>query len=444
MPNLYINLRNYKEKIDSISIGSKLLIMWLFTVFFLSVAKFILHRFGIDDGMTRQMVLFAIGTVPLIGFFINIKKLDKRNYKPFFIMLAVIIAAIGITALLNSDVRPFLVRSGYGLDRVLIPNCALYAFLFFSVVDDPESILKDLRLFAWVDFVFLVLVELRPALIDGYWSSIAPSGEMMKFSYSLSFGYDMLIPVCIFAYFVVREKKWIDFIPGIIGYYFVITQGNRGAFGVSLVFVALMGISSIIDAKSSKDKINVVIKIVIIYALISVFLLLLVPKLSSLFYSSDGVEQSIRTVEMAKKGNFTESNGRLDIWALVIDSIKDGGIFGYGFFGDRPTVVKYHYVGFSHNLFLELIASFGIIGAIISVVVIFEAIRMIFFCKEKKWRELFIITFICSCQLMISMSLWYVWPFWATLAIIYKYSCASNTGIIAKINDKKSSRTHTI
>ena len=52
---------------------------------------------------------------------------------------------------------------------------------------------------------------------------------------------------------------------------------------------------------------------------------------------------------------------------------------------------------------------------------IIGACLMIFKCSDNQWREIFIIYFSLSCQLMISMSFWYVPEFWATLAIGYTY-----------------------
>lgn len=185
-----------------------------------------------------------------------------------------------------------------------------------------------------------------------------------------------------------------------------------------IVFVGIMVINGIMYSNNTKWKwlkifcIVLVISIFVIYG--NAIVLKLVDFLQSLGFES-------RTLEMIGKGEISSDSGRSMIWEAVWKAIKEGGIFGYGAFGDRPFVYPIHYVGYSHNIFLELICSFGIVGVILSIILVFASLRMILFCKDNKYKELFIIFFSISLQLLISMSLWYVWEFWAAIAIVYKY-----------------------
>ena len=124
---------------------------------------------------------------------------------------------------------------------------------------------------------------------------------------------------------------------------------------------------------------------------------------------------------MILEGSITDENGREIIWQTVIAAIKKGNILGYGVYGDRPFVFPVHYVGYSHNLFLELIVSFGAVGVLIILWIIGDAVYMFFFCRDRDWRELYMIFFAISCQLMLSLSFWYVWEFWAAVAIAFRY-----------------------
>src|SRR5699024_2881528 len=119
-----------------------------------------------------------------------------------------------------------------------------------------------------------------------------------------------------------------------------------------------------------------------------------------------------RSIAMITSGEFSNDNGRSIIWDTVIRAIKEGGIFGYGIMGDRPFIAPIHYVGYSHNIFLEIIVSFGLIGYFFIAYLVIDSIRMIFFCKDVNSRDLFAILFSISCQLLLSMSFWYVWEFW--------------------------------
>lgn len=87
------------------------------------------------------------------------------------------------------------------------PDCALYAYLFYSLIDSPREILNVLKKFACLDFVYLIIVELLPALLRGYWMDVNYFGQEEQRVYSLSFGYSMLFPTIILLYFFIREKS---------------------------------------------------------------------------------------------------------------------------------------------------------------------------------------------------------------------------------------------
>ena len=63
-----------------------------------------------------------------------------------------------------------------------------------------------------MDFVYLIIVELLPALLRGYWMDVNYFGQEEQRVYSLSFGYSMLFPTIILLYFFIREKKACLFI----------------------------------------------------------------------------------------------------------------------------------------------------------------------------------------------------------------------------------------
>lgn len=407
-----------KIKIKKPDLATELFFLWTFELFALTIARFVLSRLGIFEGVTRTCVLWAIASVPLIVFLINIRRLEQRKYMPFIILFWVVVFAIIISALANPDLWEYFTRANYGLDRIIRPDCALYAFLFFSLFEDPLTMRNNLKIYAILYFFYLIVVQLLPALSQGYWVDIGPSGQELHSTYSLSFGYSIVFPTVVFLYLTFKEKKLRCLLLSLIGLWCVLTQGNRGALLIPIVFAGLMIISNIVGSKTTSKKAIKVIGILFAIIILVIFGQSIVDVILKTLEQS-GI--SSRNIEMLLSGKMTNDNGRELIWLTVINAIKNGGIFGYGMLGDRPFVSPIHYVGYSHNLFLELIVSFGIIGVAISVYIIFDAIRMIFFCKDTEWRELYIILFSVSFQLMLSMSFWYVWEFWAAAAIAYRY-----------------------
>ena len=397
---------------------SKLLCIWLFDLFLLTIARFFLARLGIEEGLLRSYVLWCIASFPIIVFLVNIRKIRVQKYRPFCGLYFVIIISIVISLLMNPELEEYYFRENYGLDRILRPDCALYGFLFFSIFKDPQKILKNLTLFAYLDFIYLIIVELLPAFLQGYWVDIGPRGHELHLSYSLSFGYAMAFPTIVFIYLSLKGHKIYHIVLSVIGMYCILIYGNRGALALPLIFISIMTVSRIVREECMSKKMLKMIGIFLLIIMIAVFGEYITKIISIIL---DTTDISSRNVDMLLSGRIMHDNGRERIWLTVINAIQNGGWLGYGVLGDRPFVVPIHYVGYSHNLFLELIVSYGIIGAVISVYIIVDVVRMIFFCKDTLWRELYIIFFSVSFQLMLSMSFWFVWEFWAAAAIAHRY-----------------------
>lgn len=429
--------------------GPFVLLAWLCIFYGLVVARFIMHRFGMDEGIIRETIQIVIACIPVILFFIFRKKFPKKNYVPFFILLAGVIILIIVTVIFNPAVRPFLFRTGYGLDRVLRPDAAIYAFLFFSLVDKPEHTLSTLRIYSYLESLYLLVIEFMPAFIRGYWEEIGPNGETLQLSYSLTIGYAVLFPTVVFMYFAFRENRKADFFMAVLGVYMIFTQGNRGALVLSVGYMILMLISDIKEIKNIEDIKAVLGKKLVKFILFMCTLLVLMFAVkgvkmlttSGTDVSAEKVEEDNRNLQMFKDGSFTDDNGRKAIWEASYAGIKEHHFLGGGFFADRPYVAPVHAVGHSHNLIVEFMADFGILGLVMCIILALVSIRMVFFTKERDWRELFMIMFCTSCQLLISRSFWYIFNFWATLAIVYKYYSIHGSLIVNKIIEHKNERS---
>lgn len=411
-----------KITLNKTNMKSLTILLWLNISFFLATVRFVLARFGIVDGPIRSILLFSITLIPFIFLLAGVKG-DKnfisQNITPFFYLYASIVIIFLISLFSNPQLSVFYFRNDYGIGPVFCFDGAIYAFLIFSICSDPLHLINILIKTAYIKFFYLIVVVFIPAMIRGYWIDIAPGGGTMEFSYSLSFGYDMLFPltVCLVAWF--DNHKIVHLIIAFSSAILIVTNGGRGAILCLVLFMVLLFINRIIEKRVSMTKI---ILLIIIMFFLGAFLFILKDYFLSLIVNVLSISKiSSRSLEMIVNGTFSDSNGREQIWNTVVDAIRTGGPFGYGLFGDRPFVSPLHVAGYSHNLFLELLVSFGIIGVVCIIYILIDAIRMIFFCKDKNWRLIYIVLFICSCKLFLSLSLWYVWEFWAAAAVAYKY-----------------------
>lgn len=395
-----------------------LLILYLLNEVVQTIGRFLLTRLSIY-GTPRFIILLIPTLIPPLLFLLLIRKFQPRKYVfPICVLLAAA-AAFGLTLLLHPDYEYFFTRDQYGIARVFQPNGAIYAFLFFSLVDDPKLLRNVMVKMAYISFANLVIFSLIPALMQGYWTDVYYDGRVDQMTYNLTFGYEMLFPTFVFFYMFYRCRKIHYGVLGLCAAVITLTQGSRGAMLLMAIFVALMVVSNVVDTpkENHKRRNKILVGCGILLAAIVVGIPLI--KLSASVLQDVGLD--FRTLRLLAEGTFLQGNGREEIWQASIEGIRQGGFFGNGAFGDRPFVYSIHYAGYSHNLFLELICSFGVIGAVLSVGIIWQSLRMIFCCKVTLWRELFIIYFAIACQLLLSLSFWYVSYFWAAAAIAHKY-----------------------
>ncbi len=407
------------------SLGAKLLLLWLFQNFFLIGSRFVLHRVGIDEGFLREAVLFAVSSIAVIVFLCNIRKINKKAYLPGILLILAVAIIFGVSYLLHPENQEFFTRSMYGIERVLRPDCAIYVVLFIWLIDDPDEIWGVFRIYAFFDWIALLVFQLMPRLTQGHFEDVSYLGEKIKLSYSLSFGYALLLPTFIFAYDFIRSKNKLALVISLFNVVLIFLYGSRGALVLIAIFVVLLLINNIVETEDKRKRKKKIIAACIFFGCALLFGKLLLQGAASLLISM-GIHS--RTLQMLMEGEFTSTNGRADIWNAVISAIKQGGIFGYGAFGDRPFVAPHHYAGYSHNIFLELIVSFGVLGVAMILKMVVDTFRMLFFCQDSRWRGLYIIFFSVSCQLLLSMSFWYVMEFWAALAIANKYFYLKKSG----------------
>jgi len=110
-------------------------------------------------------------------------------------------------------------------------------------------------------------------------------------------------------------------------------------------------------------------------------------------------------------------SGRDIIYENTIIEIKNNLLFGIGLTGDRIINGTY-----SHNIVLEILATFGVlIGTILIVTLIIIIMYSIFFAKNEYLQRLALIYFSYTIpMLMVSRTFWTQVEFWVLLAICIK------------------------
>jgi len=157
-------------------------------------------------------------------------------------------------------------------------------------------------------------------------------------------------------------------------------------------------------------------------------IILLIPKINSFFNHTDEnttteiveVENRLtsRTMDSVLDGEFLATNGRLKIWQQSFNSFLESPIFGKGIYGDRLEIGKRWYWGYSHNIVLELMNHFGIIGLVFFCFLFYSVIKKIITSKEHAKRLLYIIVLSLCAKLLLSDSYLLNAYFWMLIGLL--------------------------
>ena len=117
------------------------------------------------------------------------------------------------------------------------------------------------------------------------------------------------------------------------------------------------------------------------------------------------------------------SNGRAKIWRTVIGLIGQSPIMGYGVFGERNAVYSIGYPwGYSHNIILEMLVSFGcIVGGGIIILFLVNVVRFFRTSIDIEERLIFVIFLAVSFELMVSSTIWLHYSIWCLLGLLVNH-----------------------
>lgn len=361
-------------------------------------------------------IVIALIYVPIVYLWVTKQIKIPWDAIAFVIGVAIV---FGITLFIHPEYKIYYTRNLYGVwYRVLRPDRAIYLYLLIRIAVKEHIIVKALKYSSYVMLLYGVC-KYAQVLKVGYWEDINYAGEIVRWGYSLSFGYNIMLATTVFMYLAFKQKKYQYWILAILGTVLIVVAGSRGPILCLVIFAMLFVLNSVKELSKTKRTLLLIAMITVI----AFFMLADIPGLLQgiqRFLANNGINS--RTLDKFLSGNIAEVNSRDIIWSRAIDMIKDGGLLGYGVYGDRPVISRIHYSGYSHNLFLELLISFGpIVGGLISLALVWGSIKMILFCKKEEWKELFMIFFAATCMLFLSMSLWYVSYIWGAIAIVVNY-----------------------
>lgn len=193
----------------------------------------------------------AVTITSFIPFILSIPLLLRRakRLKVFYIIYFASLLFFAISILRNLGSLDIYFRPRFGIHKVFLPSGGLFAIYYINLLYDKNNKLDlvMMLLFSGLGMYFISILQFLMANIRGYWLTEASYGEMIKINYSLIFGFNMGLAVNILLGFWFYEKKSIYFILAILGYYTIITDGNRMGMALAIAFWILMILHNLIN-----------------------------------------------------------------------------------------------------------------------------------------------------------------------------------------------------
>lgn len=234
--------------------------------------------------------------------------------------------------------------------------------------------------------------------------------------YSMAFSYYMLLPSIMYLDELIDRLSIPAFLISFASLISILAIGSRGAVLCASVFILLKLIKPSIQLRLSK------VKMYIIFAIttVSIFVLINLQNLLLILYNwllQFGLNS--RSITLFLSGEVYLS-GRDNLYQKIISEIYSHPLVGIGIAGDRRVLDGMGV--YVHNIFLEILANFGVfIGLFVIFLLIIMVIRIFFIKDDVSYNMLIIWISLGFISLFVSGSYLTDLSFWTFLGLMISY-----------------------
>lgn len=346
-----------------------------------------------DSGFVvfRQISILIIGLLFLYALPVVI----KRAAAFISIVVSLFIILLAVTFLIFPDNIPFLYREGVLVYALFV---TLPCFIYAYCIKDMDKFYRYLEVYSTI-VIGLSLLVLAAMFLFSF---------SINNDYTMSLGYSAGLASIFYLYKVFERRSIKDIIFFIIGLSLIISIGSRGPLLCLAVFIMVYFLTNLVKEKITLGRL-------VSFTLTLVFLGLISYAISNqdwlvkLNYFLSDFNINSRTLSLLINDNLAQSSGRDGIYSFLIQKIKEQPFLGYGIGSDRLMVGMY-----AHNLFLALFTFFGVIGGILSSLVItFILLGAFITAKNQKTTAILLVLFsiyfvssMLSGDILTSYGLW--------------------------------------
>lgn len=259
----------------------------------------------------------------------------------------------------------------------------LLGFVMISQLDEPVALCKKIAKAAWVLPLYVLL----------YW--MTPHDLSTGSAYSMTFSYNLMLPAvaCMIRARQLREKKvvsWLLVAVAVIGVLFFGSRGTLICLALALAFTVFLN-----GRKSTLGSFVWRILLFVAIALIIVFAESILDWLIKLMPDS-------RTLRLLGDSEFFWTSNR-DVYLIKAEEILKESPFNiYGLAGDTyvyagKNTFRMELGDHSHNIFLELLVSYGLlIGGILCIWLIYKIIAAFKGIRNNPERKVLCVLFVVT------------------------------------------------
>ncbi len=353
----------------------------------------------------NNMIIYMIVLVAIIILSLILRLFIRKDFKNITLKkmpLLIGLIAMSLAYMLSGVCSQY--QSGLNVAYSALQTFAIaFLAIFFTATLKREEF--SAKYLSQVMFSIAVVLCLEMVWLFFTVDNIFVDGKLIKEEIVTGWGLSntigaMLVFMLPFVFYLAKTEKlgYLYLIFTYVVCVFVFLTLSRGAI-ISVIVVEFIGlILTLKNSKSKRENIVVIcISVVLFVALLAVFF----KKLEEVFQL------------MLDKG--LSLNGRGQMWEAGFKVFKENFIFGGGFFSCPIEFGDYQYMivpVLYHNLFIQLIASCGVVGVVAFAIHFIQIARLTFkYPTKEKW----LCFFACMVMYLISMFATYFFDLAPTL-----------------------------
>lgn len=310
--------------------------------------------------------------IMLLFLFLGIKSI---NYLKRIITISDIIILVSFVSVFLSTYYLFPTNKEY-LDRY---KDYFYLAVPYYIIGRVYSDCDMRDCLTWFSYISIAAM----AVFFLFWRQ--QTGSLEEVEENMVSSYMILPHVLMILLTAFKQHSIASIIFSLLGLFLILSFGTRGPLICIFIYIALI----LIITPPFKHK---AISYTITVSVITVILVMFDKILEFLQGIVSSIGMSTRIFDYYTMGMISDDSGRRDIRVAVLNALNDHLFTGLGLGGDARVVG-----GYSHNVIIEILASFGVIfGSVILLLLLILFYRSFLNCRKRGQKEMWVLFVVCG------------------------------------------------